>query len=128
MRLPLISILLHQRLWNANTRVRKSSESIATYVSELRTIAKNCNFGDTLETMLRDRLMCGVNDAIIQRRLLAEKALTFKKAMELSQSMESAAKNVKELTSRQSDSRSGSEVITNSQSYATPGPLLLLLW
>ena len=75
-----------------NTRVRKTSESIATYVSELRTIAKNCNFCETLETMLRDRLVCGANNPIIQCRLLAKKALNFKAAMELSQGMESAAK------------------------------------
>jgi len=42
--------------------------------------------------MLRDRLVCGINDPIIQCRLLAEKALTFKTAMELSQGMESAVK------------------------------------
>ena len=92
-----------------NTRVRKTSKSIAMYVSELRTIAKNCNFGETLETMLRDRLVCGVNNPIIQCRLLSEKALTLKTAMELSQGMESAAKNVKKLTSQPADSSNGSE-------------------
>ena len=82
-----------------NTRVHKTSKSIATYISELSTIANNCSFGDSLETMLRDRLVCGMNDIIIQCRLYAKKALTFKTAMELSRGMESAAKNVKELTS-----------------------------
>ena len=48
-----------------NTRFRKPGESIATYVSELRSIAKNCNYGDTLETMLRNRIVCGVNDTVI---------------------------------------------------------------
>ena len=47
--------------------------------------------------MLRDRIVCGINDPIIQRRLLSEKALTFKSAMELAQGMESAAKNVRKL-------------------------------
>ena len=92
-----------------NTRVWKTSKSIAIYVSELRTIAKNCNFGETLETMLRDRLVCGVNNPIIQCRLLSEKALTLKTAMELSQGMESTAKYVKELTSQPADSSNGSE-------------------
>ena len=59
--------------------------------------------------MLHDRLVCGVNNPIIQCWLLAEKALTFKTAMELSQGMESAAKNVKELTSQPADSSNGSE-------------------
>ena len=81
-----------------HTRFRKPGESITTFVSELRSIAKYCNFGDTLETMLRDRIVCEINDAVIQRRLLSEKELTFSKALEVAQGMESAAKNIKELT------------------------------
>ena len=81
-----------------HTRFRKPGESVTAFVSELRSIAKSCNFGDTLETMLRDRIVCGINDAVIQCRLLSEKNLTFKTALELAQSMESAAKNLKELS------------------------------
>jgi hypothetical protein len=33
--------------------------------------------------MLRDRLVCGINQPSMQRRLLAEVALTFKKALEI---------------------------------------------
>jgi len=68
-------------------------------VSELCSIAKRCNFGDTLETMLRDHIVCGINDGVIQHQLLSEKELTFKTALEITQSMESAVKNVKELMS-----------------------------
>ena len=46
-----------------------------------------------LEKMLRDRLVCGVNDERIQRRLLAESQLEFKKTMELATAMETADKN-----------------------------------
>ena len=81
-----------------HTRFRKPGESVTAFVSELCSIAKYCNFGDTLETMLRDRTVCGINDAVIQRRLLSEKELTFNKALEVAQGMESAAKNVKELS------------------------------
>ena len=80
-----------------HTRFRKPGESVTAFVSELRSIAKSCNFGDTLKTMLRDRIVCRINDSIIQHRLLAEKGLSFKTALELAQGMESAAKNVREL-------------------------------
>ena len=40
-----------------HTRVRKTGETVATYVSELRSIAEYCNFGSSLEEMLRDRLV-----------------------------------------------------------------------
>ena len=99
-----------------HTRFWKSGESVAAFVSELRSIAKSCNFGDTLETMLRDRIVCGINDAVIQCRLLSEKALTFKTALELAQSMESAAKNLKEL------SDSSKRDTTHAAAGSTPTP------
>ena len=80
-----------------NSRIRKSSESIAEYVAELRKLALHCDYKDTLSEMLRDRLVCGVNDDRMQRRLLSETKLTFDKALELCQAMESASKDVKEM-------------------------------
>ncbi len=63
--------------WKFNSRNRCHDESIVECVAELRKLAQDCNFGDTLTVMLRDRLVCGVNDDSIQRRLLAEDGLTF---------------------------------------------------
>ncbi|XP_037508698.1 uncharacterized protein K02A2.6-like [Rhipicephalus sanguineus] len=57
-------------------------ESIADFVADLRRLSEHCEFGVTLEDMLRDRLVCGVRDEGLQRRLLAETALDFKKAYE----------------------------------------------
>ena len=47
---------------------RKPGESVTAFVSELCSIAKSCNFGDMLETMLRDHIICGINDSVIQRQ------------------------------------------------------------
>ena len=48
--------------------------------------------------MLRDRLVCGINDEKIQLKLLAEKdTLTFENAMELALAMEAASKNAMDL-------------------------------
>ena len=44
------------------------------------------DFQNTLEEMLRDRLVCEINNE--QRRLLAESSLDFKKTMKLATSME----------------------------------------
>ena len=56
------------------------------FVADLRRLAKDCNFGDKLETMLRNRLACGINDQAIQRKMLTEKKLTFKLALEIAES------------------------------------------
>uniref|UniRef100_A0A3Q2PSJ4 CCHC-type domain-containing protein n=1 Tax=Fundulus heteroclitus TaxID=8078 RepID=A0A3Q2PSJ4_FUNHE len=80
-----------------NSRIRKSSKSIAEYVAELRKLALHCGYKDALSEMLRDRLVCGVNDNRMHWRLLSEAKLTFEKALELCQAMESASKDVNEM-------------------------------
>ena len=69
--------------YNFNTRMKQPGESIADYTAELRKIAEHCSYGDTLEDMLRDRIVCGISDPQLQRRLLAESALTYKTAFEI---------------------------------------------
>ena len=44
--------------------------------------------------MLRDRLVSGVNNEKIQRRLLSESELTFKKAFEIALSLETIAQHM----------------------------------
>ena len=55
------------------------------YLSELRALAQWCKFGDTLDDMLRNHLVCEVNEETIQCHLLAESGLTLKKALEIVQ-------------------------------------------
>ena len=86
----------HAEIW-FNTRGRKSGESVAAYVAELRRLAQFCNFGTTLEKMICDRLMCGINDEGIQKRLLAERGLTYEKALTVAQGAEAAYQNLREL-------------------------------
>ena len=56
-----------------NPSVRKSEETVRTYVAELRKLSEHCDYGDQLTEMLRDRLVCGINDVRIQTKLLSEK-------------------------------------------------------
>ena len=39
---------------------RQPGESIPFYVTELKHLSEHCEFGVTLEDMIRDRLVCGV--------------------------------------------------------------------
>ena len=83
-----------------STQFRKTGESIASYMAESRNISEHCDFQNTFEEILRDRLVCGINDEQIQRRLLAESTLDFKKAMKIATSVETAIKNAKDLTNQ----------------------------
>ena len=85
---PKPSIIVQR--YKFNSRVRATEESIAMYVAALRQIAEYCDYKDSLQDMLRDRLVCGVNHQSIQRRLLTEKDLTYEKALELAKSLEAA--------------------------------------
>jgi len=53
----------------------------------------------TLTDILRDQLVCGVEDSRIRRRPLAEPKLTFDKAFEIAMASESTEKNMKDLQS-----------------------------
>ena len=92
---PVPSVIVQR--FNFHTRACKSGENVSTYVSELRKLSEYCDFGDTLEDMLRERLVCGINDKRVQRRLLVEPGLTFAKALELAQAAETAESNAKQL-------------------------------
>ena len=54
------------------TRVRQSGETVSAFVAALRRLAKDCNFGDTMERILRDKIVFSINDEVIQKKLLDE--------------------------------------------------------
>ncbi|CAB4004480.1 LOW QUALITY PROTEIN: uncharacterized protein K02A2.6-like [Paramuricea clavata] len=93
--IPTPSVIVER--FKFHNRIRRVDEGIAKYVAELRRMTEHCKFGTSLDDMIRDRLVCGINNEKIQRRLLAEPELTYKKAVELSLAMESASKHVEDL-------------------------------
>jgi len=62
-------------------RTHQPAESVAAYVAEFRAIAEHCNFGASLQGMLRDQIVCGINDKVVQRHLVSESFLSFDKAL-----------------------------------------------
>ena len=92
---PKQGVAVHR--YKFNSRVRQRGESVASFVAELRHLAIDCEFGDSLNEMLRDRLVCGVNDSRIQRRLLSEADLDFDKALKAALAMEMADRDAEDL-------------------------------
>ena len=76
------------------------------FVAELHRSSEHCKFGNTMDNMLRDRVVCGIRDVRVQRRLLAESELNFKKAFEICQATELAHKNAQNLQNTQSSQKS----------------------
>ena len=80
------------------SRLRKPGENVSSYVADLRALADHCSFGNSLDIMIHDRLICGINEHSIQKRLLTEgNKLTLDKAIRIAQSYETAQKDATEL-------------------------------
>ncbi|XP_064463364.1 uncharacterized protein LOC135374313 [Ornithodoros turicata] len=75
-------------------RTQLDGESIKDFAAALRKLAETCNFGAFLDESLRDRFVCGLQRVEIQRVLFTEdKNLTFQKAIDKAQALESATRN-----------------------------------
>ena len=94
---PKLSVIM--QWYKFNSRNQKADESISTYVAELRKLTEFCNFGESINDMLRDKFVSGLHNTRTQHSLLAEKAWTFAKAQEIAQAMELADKDVQSLQS-----------------------------
>ena len=83
-----------------NSASRNPAETVASFLARLRKLTEYCNYGKSLDEMLRDRLVCGIDNERLQRTLLSEKTLTLAKAYELCQAAERNAKALRANTQR----------------------------
>ncbi|KAK3730654.1 hypothetical protein QZH41_011229, partial [Actinostola sp. cb2023] len=85
-----------------NTRSQKSDESIDDYIASLKILAKTCNFCVCLkDTLIRDRIVLGVQDDHIRKRLLQEGKLTLQRAMEICRSYEQTTNQLKVISGKE---------------------------
>ncbi|XP_070377793.1 uncharacterized protein [Dermacentor albipictus] len=92
---PRLSVTVQR--FKFGTRQQQPGESIADYIAELRRLSEHCDFGASLDDMLRDRLVCGVRSETLQLRLLAEPELTFATAREKAIAMGSAQRQTEQI-------------------------------
>lgn len=79
-------------------RNQEDGKSVAQFVADLKRLSEHCEFGMVLNDTIRDRLVCGLSNESIQKRLLSEANLTLKKAIEISTSMEMASREAQHLS------------------------------
>lgn len=65
-------------------------KTVATFIAELRRMTEHCQFGARIDDMLRDRVICGLHDDGLQRRLLVETTLSLGKAVDMAREAEAA--------------------------------------
>lgn len=74
-------------------RNQLEGETVCAYLAELRKLLLYCEFGTNLDDSLRDRLVCGLHNELIQKRLLSKPSLSLAKATEIALALEAAVKH-----------------------------------
>ena len=77
---------------------QQEGETIEQFITELKTHAKSCEFGEQHDSMIRDRIVFGVRDTRLKERLLRESSeLTLEKAASIYRAGEASTTQIKEL-------------------------------
>lgn len=80
-----------------HSRKQLETESVMQYSLALKKMAENCNFGNFLQTALRNQFVFGLRNTKMQQRMLEVEELTFDKAVQTAAAMELSSKGGDEL-------------------------------
>ena len=75
--------------------MQQSEESVQSYVTRLRKLAASCEYGALTDELIRDRLVIGLKNQGDKVRLLREKSLDLKKAIQMCTTSEIALQQIK---------------------------------
>ena len=89
--------------YNFNRRVQEESESVDSFVAALRTLAKTCNYGTLTDTLIRDRMVVGVRDNSLRKKLLQTSNLTLQSGIDICRSSECTARQIKDMGQQYED-------------------------
>ena len=82
-----------------NMRDKLPTESVDTFVAELRNLAKTCNFCDCLRnSLIRDRIVLGIKNEQTTKKLLRIRDLTLNRCIDVCRSEEVAELQMKSLS------------------------------
>lgn len=93
-----------------NNRNRRKGETVNDFVAALRGLATNCSFGDQLDSLLRDRLVCGINVTAMQTRLLELPDPSFDDAVKAALALEAASRDSAEISRSSGPAQPASEL------------------
>lgn len=93
--------IIYER-YRFNNRNQDVGESIDTYASNLRSLSDTCNFGPLKDEMIRDRIVCGVRDSSLRKKLLQVPELTLEKCIDMCRSAEATSTQLEAMSSQNS--------------------------
>ena len=81
-----------------NMRNQQDGETVDEFLTDIKVLIKACNFCATCyDGLVRDRVVGGINDDEVRKKLLAKSDLTLKEAEEICKANEKAIQGVKSL-------------------------------
>ena len=86
-------------------RNQEAGESFDKYLTELKILEKTCDFGTLSDSLIRDRIVCGINSLSLRERLLREPNLTLKSCVDLCRASELSKERNKSLGNTEMVSR-----------------------
>lgn len=91
-------------------RSQQVGESFDHYQIELKHLAQNCEFEGQSDSLIRDRIIIGVQDSVLQERLLREVDLSLKRTVEICQAYEASKNEAKTIQQPSSSLSASSDV------------------
>ena len=88
--------------YRLNNRNQDAGESIDTYDSSLRSLLDTCNFRTLREEMIRDRIVCGVRDSSLRKKLLQVPELTLQKCIDICRIAEATSTQLEDMSAQNS--------------------------
>ena len=91
--------IIHER-FRFNNRDQEAGESIDTYASNLRSLADMCNFGALKDETIRERIVCGVRDSSLRKKLLQVPELTLERCIDACRSAEATSTQLEAMSAQ----------------------------
>ena len=101
--------IIYER-YKFNNRLQEQTETIDTYITTLRALAETCEFGTLKDDLIHDRIICGVRDKGIRRKLLQECGLTLSKCVDIYRANEGTAAQLKDMAPSQTTEQKANAV------------------
>uniref|UniRef100_A0A8C2B8P6 ribonuclease H n=1 Tax=Cyprinus carpio TaxID=7962 RepID=A0A8C2B8P6_CYPCA len=86
-----------------NTRVQDPGENIDQFVTDLRTKARSCEYGDLCDSLIKDRIVVGIRDDQIRAKLLRTMDLDLPKAVSICRAAEASRTQMDKLQTPQAE-------------------------
>ena len=113
--------IIYER-YKFNNRSQEQAESIDTYITTLRALAKTCKVGTLKDDLIRNKIVCGVRYNGIRRKLLQESGLSLSKCVDIFQANEATTAQLKDKAPSQTTEQEANAVNQKESSKKPKAP------